>query len=75
MQLDIFNDSRDIMLQNDVIAALKQRSTQAGRHALAKLATEYPAHAMLAPMAKLLDTLVMPNTPFAESRCRSGRGA
>ena len=66
MQLDIFNDSRDIMLQNDVIAALKQRSTQAGRHALAKLATEYPAHAMLAPMAKLLDTLVMPNTPFAD---------
>ena len=66
MQLDIFNDSRDIMLQNDLIAALKQRGAQAGFQTLAKLAAEYPAHAMLAPAAKLLDTLAMPNTPFAD---------
>ena len=72
MQLDIFNDSHDIMLQNDVIAALKQRDTQSGRQALATLATEYPAHALLTPMAKLLDTLTMPNTPFADHDAAAG---
>ena len=67
MQLDIFNDSRDIMLQNDVIASLQRRDAQGGGQALTRLAAEYPAHAMLEPMAKLLDALAMPDTPFADN--------
>ena len=42
MQLDIFNDSRDVMLRNDVLSALQQYDTAATRRALQALANEYP---------------------------------
>ncbi|SDR61520.1 hypothetical protein [Paraburkholderia tuberum] len=42
MQLDIFNDSRDVMLRNDVLSALQQYDAAGGRRALQALANEYP---------------------------------
>jgi hypothetical protein len=42
MQLDIFNDSRDVMLRNDVLSALQQYDAAGARLALQALANEYP---------------------------------
>ena len=41
-QLDIFADSRDVMLRNDVLERLQQRDAAAARSALAALAGECP---------------------------------
>ncbi len=72
MQLDLFNDSRDIMLQNDVIAALLHRDDKAAHDALARLAVEFAAHAAIAPMALIIDTLAAPTTPFADDDAALG---
>jgi hypothetical protein len=40
MQLDLFTHGRDVMLQNDVIAALRERDAASGRNALERFATE-----------------------------------
>lgn len=58
MQLDLFAHSRDVMLRNDVIAALRRRDAVAGREALAILAAEFPRDSWLTPTAALLKTLV-----------------
>ncbi|TFE36442.1 hypothetical protein E2553_42570 [Paraburkholderia dipogonis] len=42
MQLDIFNDSRDVMLRNDVMSALQQYDAAGARRALQALANEFP---------------------------------
>ena len=42
MQLDIFNDSRDVMLRNDVLSALQRYDAAGARRALQALANEYP---------------------------------
>jgi hypothetical protein len=42
MQLDIFNDSRDVMLRNDVLSALQRYDVAGARRALQALANEYP---------------------------------
>jgi len=42
MQLDIFNDSRDVMLRNDVLSASQQYDAAGARRALQALANEYP---------------------------------
>jgi hypothetical protein len=42
MQLDIFNDSRDVMLRNDVLLALQRYDAAGARRALQALASEYP---------------------------------
>jgi hypothetical protein len=42
MQLDIFNDSRDVMLRNDVLTALQRYDAADARRALQALANEYP---------------------------------
>ena len=60
-QLDIFADSRDVMLRNDLLHALARREGAAGRHALAQLAEGYPADALLAPAELLLSALVAPD--------------
>jgi hypothetical protein len=60
MQLDLFLDGRDVMLQNGVIAALRERNAEVGQQALATLTAEFPDHALRAPMAILLGALTQP---------------
>jgi hypothetical protein len=43
MQLDIFEDSRDVMLRNDAAHALERRDASAALQACERLAREYPA--------------------------------
>ena len=64
MQLDLFAHSRDVMLRNDVIAALRKRDAGAGREALAVLSAEYPRDSLLAPLQVLLNTLAAPVERF-----------
>jgi hypothetical protein len=42
MQLDLFNDRRDVMLRNDVLSALQRYDAAGARGALQALANEYP---------------------------------
>lgn len=57
MQLDIFSHSRDVMLRNDVIAALEKRDAAAARAARRQLEQQFAADATLAPQALLIDAL------------------
>jgi len=57
MQLDIFENSRDVMLRNDVIHALEQRDAAAARNACDRLAREYPADESLTPLRALAEGL------------------
>ncbi|MBC8749256.1 MULTISPECIES: hypothetical protein [Paraburkholderia] len=61
MQLDIFDDSRDVMLRNDVLSALQHHDASGARRALQILGHEYPDDAALVA----LDTLVT----ALEARC------
>lgn len=65
MQLDLFSHSRDVMLRNDLIDALKSRHIDACKQALNALATECPDDVTLAPAAHLISTLATEFTPFA----------
>ena len=58
-QLDIFEDSRDVMLRNDVLQALQRLDAVAARQVLAQ---EYPVDAALAPLAVLCDALEQAQT-------------
>ena len=53
-QLDIFADSRDVMLRNDVLAPLERRDAVAARTALERLASEYPDDGALSAMSVLV---------------------
>jgi hypothetical protein len=53
MQLDIFEHSRDVMLRNSVVDALRDRNATATAHAIAELAAEYANDSML-PVFNLL---------------------
>ena len=64
MQLDLFTHSRDVMLQNDVITALRERNTVSGWTALAVLKAEFPQQEILAPLTTLLHTLTTPVERF-----------
>lgn len=66
MQLDLFSHSRDVMLRNDVVAALRERDCSAVRRAYAALAAEYPGDRVLAPARILLDRLATTPEPFAD---------
>lgn len=66
MQLDIFENSRDVMLRNDVIHALEQRDAAAARGACDRLAQEYPADESLTALRALVVGLGGPaRNPFA----------
>ncbi|WP_429447679.1 hypothetical protein [Paraburkholderia sp. 40] len=56
-QLDVFADSRDVMLRNDVLEQLQQRDVAAARIALALLGVEYPDDGALRGMAVLVREL------------------
>ncbi len=58
MQLDLFVHARDVMLRNDVLAALRARDANAGSKALAALRAEYPSDTLIAPLIVLLETRV-----------------
>ncbi|WP_207000451.1 hypothetical protein [Trinickia mobilis] len=55
MQLDLFADSRDVMLRNDVLDALQRRHAVDARQAWERLAHEYPADDTV-PMLSVLVT-------------------
>ncbi len=57
MQLDIFDDSRDVMLRNDVVSALEHYDASTSRTALSVLAGDYPDDAHLADLEVLVRTL------------------
>ncbi len=67
MQLDIFNDSRDVMLRNDVIAAIEARQAQSARLALSRLEKEYPQDRHLPPLEVLVRALESPAGRFAQA--------
>ena len=76
-QLDIFADSRDVVLRNDVIEQLQRRDAVAARTALELLASEYPDDGALHAMTVLVRELEGGSTtPFADHaalaivRCR-----
>jgi hypothetical protein len=67
MQLDIFNDSRDTMLRNDVVVALMRRDAAAAVASLGMLCDEYPADESRVPLAVLIDAMAQtPTTGFAD---------
>jgi hypothetical protein len=57
MQLDIFADSRDVMLRNDVLDALLERNASAARLAWRKLHDDYPDDETLAALDGLIGEL------------------
>jgi hypothetical protein len=57
MQLDIFNDSRDVMLRNDVLSALQQYDAAGARRALQALANEYPDDVALGHFGSIVNAL------------------
>lgn len=66
-QLDIFADSRDVMLRNDVLEQLQRRATQAAQAALDLLANEYPYDGALCSMTVLVEQLQRgSNAPFPD---------
>jgi hypothetical protein len=56
-QLDIFADSRDVMLRNDVLEALQRRVVVSARTAVKRLASEYPDDGALPAMSMLVREL------------------
>lgn len=67
MQLDIFNDSRDVMLRNDVLSAIEARQASSARLALPRLAAEYPQDKAIPLLETLVRALEFPSCRFAES--------
>ncbi|CAL8481430.1 hypothetical protein [Caballeronia sp. S22] len=66
-QLDIFADSRDVILRNDVLEPLQRRAAQAAQAALVLLANEYSHDGALSSMTVLVEHLQRrSNAPFAD---------
>ncbi|WP_244212343.1 hypothetical protein [Paraburkholderia hospita] len=66
-QLDIFADSRDVVLRNGVLDQLQRRDGAAARAALEELAAEYPDDRALSAMTVLVRELEGGSTtPFAD---------
>ncbi|SAK87826.1 hypothetical protein AWB79_06239 [Caballeronia hypogeia] len=69
-QLDIFADSRDVALRNDVVEQLQRRDAVDARASLTHLADEYPDDSALPTMAVLVceleNELSLPLTDHAE---------
>ena len=54
MQLDIFEHSRDVMLKNDVVDALKRRDATGARASRAALFREYPEISCLTDLDQMI---------------------
>ena len=63
MQLDLFADSRDVMLRNDVLDALQRRHACDARQACERLTREYPADDTAPLLAVLISAIE--NVPTA----------
>jgi len=61
-QLDIFADSRDVALRNDVVEQLQRRDAAAARVALTRLAREYATDSALTAMTVLVRELESAST-------------
>lgn len=68
MQLDLFAHSRDVILRNDALAALKRRDAAAASAALAALRSECPADRLLEPMTTLLKAMTAAAARFADHK-------
>ena len=66
MQLDLFMHGRDVMLQNDVIAALRERDATSAKRAFDRFASEFPHHETIASFETLLATLASPARPVTD---------
>lgn len=66
MQLDLFADSRDVMLRNDLVEAQKSRDPGACERALAALSAEFPDDSALPPASRLIRQLDLNPLPFAD---------
>ena len=75
-QLDIFADSRDVMLRNDVLEQLQRRDATAAQTALERLTGDYPDDDTLPAMTVLVLELGSGSTaPFADhAALASARG-
>lgn len=56
-QLDIFLDTRDVMLRNDLVAAIERCDVDATRVCAARLDAEFPGDHLLVPARLLADAL------------------
>lgn len=79
MQLDIFNDNRDVMLRNDVLQALQQQDASLAQSDWLALRRDYPEDEFLARAQVLLDALQardQHDTAFdSHAALQSARGA
>ena len=67
MQLDLFEHSRDVMLHNDMLAALERRDPNAARAAWHTLGTEFADNASLPALDALVCALERrTSAPFAD---------
>ena len=64
MQLDIFVDSRDVMLRNDVLDALQRRHASSARQAWQRMADEYPEDDTLIALAMLVGEIERDATAY-----------
>ena len=76
MQLDIFADSRDVMLRNDVLSALQRYDARETQQTLRRLSEEYPDDDGVPPLTVLAGALDLRSTTSfsnhqvaAEARC------
>ncbi|MBK7422242.1 MAG: hypothetical protein IPJ48_03615 [Propionivibrio sp.] len=69
MQLDIFEHSRDVVLRNAAMDALRERDTGACAQAVATLAAEYSTDPLLPPWVSLCEVAFSDSEPdFARGR-------
>jgi hypothetical protein len=76
MQLDIFADSRDVMLRNDVLSALQCYDARETQQSLQRLSDEYPGDNSVSQLTILADALDLrsaaafsDHSAAAEARC------
>jgi len=62
MQLDIFADSRDVMLRNDVLSALQRYDARETQQTLRRLSDEYPNDGSIAQLTVLAGALDLRST-------------
>jgi hypothetical protein len=67
VQLDLFLDSRVVVLANDAIEALLAGEASRAREAIGRLQDEEPRHHAVGPLHRLLNELLEPAGPFAEA--------
>jgi hypothetical protein len=67
VQLDLFLDSRAVVLANDAIEALLAGDASRAREAIGRLQGKEPQHQALAPLLRLLDELLEPAGPVDEA--------